>query len=1840
MASNNLILRILGEDKASDILKNIQANAEALEKKTGDLAEGFKKAGDSLTSLGTKLSIAGAAITGAFGLALKNTIDYGEQLYKLNSQTGIAVGTLAKLGYAAEQESANMEELATGLKFLQRNMSEAVSGNAQAQKAFTYLGISVTDNTGRMKNANEVLMEVAQAFKGIPDEATKTAVAMDLFGRSGNELVPFLNLGPEKIKELGEEAEKTGKVWSESDVKAAKAFSDQITYLQKSIAGLVQTIGKDLIPMLAPLIDKLATTIQQVRQWTEKNPELTKAILAIAGGLGTFLTIAGPFLLIVGTISKTIGALITVFGAASSAIAFIASPLGVVIGVMALAVIGGIELYRNWDRIKEGANSLAIALKNFGSSIYGYIVDGFNKAIDWIKNLPSQMYQAGKDFFSSWLKGLLDTINSVKDKLRDLANEIFKFFGGGHSPAQVGPLSNLEVWGARLITSYLDGIKKTAPILEGGIVSLLDSIQRKTATTSFKISPFTLGPTLPSAELPKIEIPKIEPIAYTSNLTRGIPEIYQKEESLVNILVNNMQAIGEKISKSLDNIQQAITKPATVQPTTKPTEDIMSLFDKTISGLRGNIPSIPKTTLYLSEEERKKLEKTINATVDDSKINNLVSEIVINLPLSEKKKLVKYLNATVDDTKIDEQIAQIVVSLPLAEKRKLFKHLLATVDNDAFANLIGEVIVSLPASEAKKLTQALKASVDDSAFADLVAKITLSLPASEAKKFTQTLKASVDDSAFADLTSNLVLSLSALESKKLTQELNVSVDDTTLTDLVAELVLSLPASEVKKLKQKIDVSINDNALAGLVAELVLSLPAPEAKKLNKKINASINDSAFADLMAEVLITIPDSEKNKLTKEIIATIGDEAFQNLIARAYITLSEEEQKKLNKVLTATLDTSELDKIKNLIVKVALENAQAFAVDKKGNVSITKEGKVRYYLGDTPIDLSKLQINIKLIGAQLKEENGKYYLEIPTTIEKTAAKAEKAEKITSKEVVENPYLAEEDIEKIKTKFGKKTLADLLVELGVLGPEFSSKAIAQRSAEYGVTQIGKWEAAENEKLMKQIQSYQMLQGLKQGTPFFFLPIADISSELLGQLLPLISKFLIKQSNPNFDWDKLTKELNKPNFDWDEFTKKLNEAPTPPPPEVTVPRSEALPETIYTNIPPVTEIGKFASVGNETALAYSKWLQGFSTIPVLKDLGEQTEELTTRFASLPTYLQDGVKVLSNQSVLVDHLETQWVDIQNQIAQNNELEQEGVISKQQRIELAKQESAQLKNILIQTGQVKDIDNEINMLKTKQNEKLKEMLPVQDELKNKNQQLLDLNKKITEEKEKLQKLQDTDMYGSNQKEIQALQTMINEDEEQAKQLEDQVNSKKSVVDSYSQEIEDIKKVIDLLETVKSKYPDDADIDKTINELKLRMTQLAGDWGISFGNTLREAFAKVIQGDWKPALEQLTNFFREKLLDKLVDIFTESDFYKQITKLVGDIGNVVWNIQPRQEKLIQEKNQPTAASILSADWSKIISGLQSAWTGFTSAISSAGSSLAGLANSAGIAMTASEGTAIVAGGLAAALALLAAVVLAAYGLFKLFQAGLEKIWARVQEIWGRFTKLIDQMVSSLFSPLVDAVGNVLIPLLEALAMVTETILTLFKPSIDITASILNQFADWLKSGLEGLAESLNAFIHGVGAGIGGLGAGIANFGAWLGDIGKPLQNLGNALILMGNTLVNTNINLEDINNAINNPQAGGVQISEITGPTRDLLVELLSPLKSLDILPGLFDTMRDAILQMRDAFLSTSLPKTAVAGETIVNVYVDHLGEDYTADKMVDDISKKLGARINIMRARGGR
>src|SRR5207244_2229019 len=126
----------------------------------------------------------------------------------------------SKLRFALEETGVSFESGEKGIA----KFAKAIAGiadledgvNIKTGKEMTAnlkaMGVAVEDAHGKMQPMNVILGEVANKFKTLPDGAEKTALATQLFGRAGRDLIPFLNRGADGIKALGDAATKLGLV--------------------------------------------------------------------------------------------------------------------------------------------------------------------------------------------------------------------------------------------------------------------------------------------------------------------------------------------------------------------------------------------------------------------------------------------------------------------------------------------------------------------------------------------------------------------------------------------------------------------------------------------------------------------------------------------------------------------------------------------------------------------------------------------------------------------------------------------------------------------------------------------------------------------------------------------------------------------------------------------------------------------------------------------------------------------------------------------------------------------------------------------------------------------------------------------------------------------------------------------------------------------------------------------------------------------------------------------------------------------------------------------------------------------------------------------------------------------------------------------------------------------------------------------------------------------------------------------------------------------------------------------------------------------------------------------
>lgn len=191
---------------------------------------------------------------------IQNAIQGADDLGKMAQKVGVAVETLSALSYAAELADVSVGELQIGLKTLSQQVSDTARGAGDGLLTFQSLGIEFRRSDGTLKAADELLMEIADRFAAMPDGIRKTDAAVQLFGRSGVEMIPMLNGGSESLRELTQEASRTGVVISGGTAAAAEQFNDSLTRLKFGVQGMFTSLAEHMLPTLQSLTDWLIRT--------------------------------------------------------------------------------------------------------------------------------------------------------------------------------------------------------------------------------------------------------------------------------------------------------------------------------------------------------------------------------------------------------------------------------------------------------------------------------------------------------------------------------------------------------------------------------------------------------------------------------------------------------------------------------------------------------------------------------------------------------------------------------------------------------------------------------------------------------------------------------------------------------------------------------------------------------------------------------------------------------------------------------------------------------------------------------------------------------------------------------------------------------------------------------------------------------------------------------------------------------------------------------------------------------------------------------------------------------------------------------------------------------------------------------------------------------------------------------------------------------------------------------------------------------------------------------------------------------------------------------------------
>ena len=255
----------LGMKNLADEEKGVSSESDNASGKIGAMAVALGNLAADAIKAGIKgIADAVKEIAQFFIDATKGAAEFADEINTLSKTTGLSADTLQEYKYAASLLDVDLETITGSLTKLTSKMASAQGGTGAAAEAFDRLGVSVTDENGNLRDANDVFNDAIAALGTIENETERDATAMDLFGKSAKDLNPLIEASNGELEALRQEAHDVGYVMSTDTLNSMNEVQDGFDRLGLSAESLKNQIGTSIGQYMLPYLNDLVSAFQDL----------------------------------------------------------------------------------------------------------------------------------------------------------------------------------------------------------------------------------------------------------------------------------------------------------------------------------------------------------------------------------------------------------------------------------------------------------------------------------------------------------------------------------------------------------------------------------------------------------------------------------------------------------------------------------------------------------------------------------------------------------------------------------------------------------------------------------------------------------------------------------------------------------------------------------------------------------------------------------------------------------------------------------------------------------------------------------------------------------------------------------------------------------------------------------------------------------------------------------------------------------------------------------------------------------------------------------------------------------------------------------------------------------------------------------------------------------------------------------------------------------------------------------------------------------------------------------------------------------------------------------------
>jgi lambda family phage tail tape measure protein len=245
----SLVIKLAAE--TAEFREDLGKSAYLLEKHAESMRGSLEKVAEVAK---TTFAIAiGVESVGALKELAAHTLETVAALKELSEQTGASATALSGFAPVATISGVAMDQIGVGLTKLSKGLAGVDDETKGAAQALQFLGIKAKDSGGDLRDPAEVMNEIALKLSQFEDGAGKTAIALELFGKSGASLLPFL-------KDLAANQDLNIRLTDE-EIESAEKASKALGRMRAEHNFVAQTILTAALPALEELVSELKAVI-------------------------------------------------------------------------------------------------------------------------------------------------------------------------------------------------------------------------------------------------------------------------------------------------------------------------------------------------------------------------------------------------------------------------------------------------------------------------------------------------------------------------------------------------------------------------------------------------------------------------------------------------------------------------------------------------------------------------------------------------------------------------------------------------------------------------------------------------------------------------------------------------------------------------------------------------------------------------------------------------------------------------------------------------------------------------------------------------------------------------------------------------------------------------------------------------------------------------------------------------------------------------------------------------------------------------------------------------------------------------------------------------------------------------------------------------------------------------------------------------------------------------------------------------------------------------------------------------------------------------------------------